>query len=333
MNINTNIDILLAKYFSGEASTKELSMLEDWIAESEENQAYFDEMTLAFEKSAQTTPPRAADTAKALSMFEQHLQQSEQPTEQNKSAKNAAKKIAFRRYMQVAAAAIIFVAAASVFFFSQKNEDGKQIYIASTESAIQHTMPDSSNILLSQNSSIRYNQDYSNENKQISLAGKASFDVKNKSGDKLIVSVGETFIKDIGTIFTVDGYEESPYISVSVEDGIVLFYTAGDSGISLYEGETGYFDKATKQFSKQVDGREVGHSQIVFDATPLRKARERLSQQFNVAVMFADSSIGDKQITVSFNANDGIEHILQVIAETLRIAIQYQDGAYILSPL
>ncbi len=332
MNISTDIDILLAKYFSGEASAKELSRLEDWLAESEEHQAYFDEMTFAYEKSAQAVPPRKADTAKALAMFEQYVQQAT-IAEQKVSIKSSSKRIAIRRYIQAAAVAVILAATATMFFFLQKGDDDKLIRIAATETAIRHTMPDSSIVVLSENSSISYEQDYGIKNKRMTLTGKASFDIDNKSDEKLIVSVGETFIKDIGTAFTVDGYADNQYIAVNVEHGIVLFYTAESSGLSLYEGEAGYYNNATKQFSKQVKGKTVDYNQIVFDATPLYKATERLSQQFNVAITLVGNSISNKQITVSFNQDEGIEHILHIIAETLRLKLQHENETFILSPL
>lgn len=326
MNINTDIDILLAKYFSGEASAKELSTLEDWLAQSEENQAYFDEMTAVFEKSAQATPPRPADTEKAWSIIERHMQGNS--SEQNSYSTGRRAKIP--SYMQVAAVALILIAT-SVFFFLQK--DSPSVYIVANEETIQHTLPDSSIVVLSRNSSISYDKSYGEENKLIALTGKASFNISDSSKDKLTIRAGETFIKDIGTEFTVDSYTDNSYISVSVVSGIVLFYTADNDGISIYEDETGYYDKAGKQFSKQVGGRTVEHNHIVFDATPLNKVAERLSRQFNVSIVIKDNSIMTRQITVSFNSNDGIENILRIVAETLRLNLQYQNGKYLLSPI
>ena len=331
MNINTDIDILLAKYFSGETSAKELSMLEDWIAASEENQACFDEMTLIYEKSAHAVPPRAANTEKAWDMFEQHMQQSNS-TQQNSEVKKPTGKIKIQRYIQVAAAVVILIAA-SFFLFTTNSEDNGSIYIVSTESIVEHTLPDSSKILLSENSSISYDQDYGDENKLIALTGKASFNISDAGSDKLVVSIGETFIKDIGTIFTVDENTDNHYISVNVESGVVLFYTAQDSGLSLYAGETGYFNKAAKQFSKQVDGKTVAYNQIVFDATPLYKVVERLGQQFDTTIILTNDSLNGKQITVSFDQDEGIDRILQIVAETLRLNLSHENGVYTLSPL
>ena len=327
MNINTDIDILLAKYFSGEASVNELTMLDDWLAESNQNQAYFDEMTLAFEKAVQPTPPPKVNTAKAWDKFEQYMQQAV-PTELHSTKKPPLK---IKRYIPIAAAIAVLVALAITLFTNNKDSD-HAIHIAAAQNAVEHIMPDKSVIVLSENSSITYDKDYGTTEKSLSLTGKASFDVGEESSS-MIVSVGETFIKDIGTIFTVDGYADNQYISVSVESGIVLFYTISDSGLNLYEGETGYFNKTTKQFSKHVDGKEVGFDQIVFNGTPLYKVIERLSQQFDISIALATNSIAHKQLTVSFSRDENVEYMLQVIAETLRLTIQLRNGTYVLSPL
>ena len=323
MEIMTDIDILLAKYFSGEASDKELTLLDNWLAESEENQAYFDELTAIYEKSAQATPPRKTDTANAWSMFEQHMN-SPKPTIK---VKRSTKKI--RLYRQIAASIIVLVGV-SAFLFYRSSQQEKLIRIASSEDAVEHVMPDSSVVRLAQNSSITYKQDYENDNETIALEGKASFDVSGKSSGKLVISIGETFIKDIGTEFAVDGYAQNPHISVSVKSGIVLFYTEENSGLSLYQGETGYFDKSSKQFSKQVAGKIVENSQIVFNATPLAKVIERLSLQLNANIVLASDSLSSRQITVSFSSKDDIGHILQVIAETLELELKQQNSTYAL---
>lgn len=326
MDINTDIDILLAKYFSGEASTNDLSKLDSWLAESEENQAYFDQLTTIYEESAPILDVPKVDTAKALSMFEQHMQQSSQ--DENVGKKKRSAKLV-RIYLSVAATVAILLAAS--FFFLLRTANDQSIQIASNDNTVEYTLPDSTVVHLAHNSSISYSKDYINANKTVTLSGKASFDVGEEGEGKLVVCVGETFIEDIGTVFTVDGYFENQYISVSVESGIVLFYTEENNGLNLYEGETGYFDKTSKQFSKQVGGRAVEYSQIVFNATPLAKVIERLNQQLDANITLTDSNISNRPITVSFSSNDNVEHILQIIAETLELNLQYQHGTYILS--
>ncbi|MDR0659591.1 MAG: FecR family protein [Prevotellaceae bacterium] len=325
MDINTDIDILLAKYFSGEASANELSMLEDWVAESQENEAYFDEMTSVYQKIVQPTSLSAIDTAKAWNKLEQHMRQSAPAETVHKPRK-------IRLCLQVAASFAILIAA-SLFFFLQNKEDRSPIYIASNENSIEHIMPDNSIIRLSENSSITYEQDYGTSNKSILLTGKAFFEIGEDANGKLVVNIGETIIEDIGTVFTVDGYSDNQYISVSVECGIVLFYTLENSGLNLYEGEIGYYNKASKQFSKRIGGKDVGLDQIIFDATPLYKVIDRLSHQFNVTIIPANDSLNSKQITVSFSENEDVEHMLQIVAETLRLSLQHQNGTYILSLL
>mgnify|MGYP003623844449 FL=1 len=64
-----DIDNILAKYFSGEASAADLQQLDDLVAQSDANEFYFDEMTMLFEKTAMVSPSHRPDTSGALSKF------------------------------------------------------------------------------------------------------------------------------------------------------------------------------------------------------------------------------------------------------------------------
>ena len=44
--MNKEIDIILARYFSGEATEKELQALDVWLSKSDENEKLFHQMTL-----------------------------------------------------------------------------------------------------------------------------------------------------------------------------------------------------------------------------------------------------------------------------------------------
>ena len=47
--MNNEIDIILARYFSGEATEKELQELDIWLSKSNENEELFHQMCLLYQ--------------------------------------------------------------------------------------------------------------------------------------------------------------------------------------------------------------------------------------------------------------------------------------------
>lgn len=333
--MNTDIDILLAKYFSGEASAIELERLDDWLAQSQANEDYFEQMSLLFQKTVRyDIPSHQPDVNKAWAMFEQHIQNEDKNTEQQTLyAQPKSRKRSLRLFVQIAAVFIAFVAV-SLFFYSRQ-AGNQNVQVASAGVDIEHTLPDNTVVYLSANSEIAYNNDYGKTNRTINLKGKGRFDVTDDGTNKgkLLINADDVIIEDIGTVFTVDAYTYNTQITVNVESGKVLFYTADNAGLELEAGETGHYDKLTRMFEKQK--HTSGKSMIVFDATPLSAVVAELSNRFGVSIHLQDNSLASRQITVSFDADDDIEEILQIIAETLQltihITIDNKGEVYILS--
>ena len=326
--MNTDIDILLAKYFGGEASPNELDMLDDWLAQSEDNQEYFNQLTLLYEKTSGFLSTQKPDAKKAWEKFERHMQQSANK-ENIQDEKPDKRKRTLKFYIQIAAVFIVFISVSMLIYLSNNNRDIHTI--TALNNVIEHTMPDGSKLSLSPGSKVIYNNDYAIKNRNINLTGKVSVDVGARTNNKLVISAGETFIEDIGTVFTVTAYPNDTLISVFVESGKVLFYTNTNNQIELIANETGVYNKQTKSFAKHLNKHSqhiTSPAPIIFDATPLSEAVEILSSLYNVSIELIESKLKDMAITVNFEYDEGIENILQVITMTLQLNMRYEDNIY-----
>ena len=79
--MNEEIDILLSRYFSGEATEKELHSLDIWLSKSNENEKLFHEMTLLYQHAGQANDLSAIDTEKALTQFKNYTEKGERRRE------------------------------------------------------------------------------------------------------------------------------------------------------------------------------------------------------------------------------------------------------------
>lgn len=328
--MNTDIDILLAKYFSGEASVEDLSRLDDWLAQSQANEEYFDQMTQLYEKTAFIEPSQNPNITKAWNIFEQHIANEEREKGQEEVSPKKIRRSIKPLYLQIAAAFAVLISVSLFFLFRQGDDT---IQVVATNTVINHTMPDNSKVQLAENSTITYDADYGKGERAISLKGKATFEIEGEGDGKMLVHADEVIIEDIGTVFTVDAQPDKSHITVSVKSGKVLFYTLIDEGLALEAGEAGTFNKKTKAFEKLVSNDIITGSKrnpIIFNATPLPEAINILNQNFGTTIVISDSKLNSKLITVNFDPDEDIGQILQIIAETLELNIKYQNGIYTL---
>ncbi len=316
MEINPDIDVLLGKHFAGELSDTEQKVLDDWLSLSDTHQAYFDRLTLLYEKSRPIRHAQKPDTTKALEKFRQHIS--------GASQKTIPKVRRYRNYWITAAAAIILFVSLGIFLY-QRNETPGSITLASTSEVVQKILADSTVVCLDTNSSITYAAGYGLHNRDIYLNGKATFEVKHHSNTALKVVVGEVCIEDIGTVFTVEGDTDSEHVTVKVESGTVSFYTASDKGLTLLAGETGLYERNIRQFKKMQQ-----EWKLVFEAASLPEAVAQLSQYYNIPIVLNGESLHNLRISVAFK-EEPIGRVLDIIAETLSLDVTYENGEYILS--
>ena len=330
-----NIDNLLAKYFGGNASSPDMQALEQWISLSAENQTYFDELTALYAKLGTpeaTMPKPNTERAKKSFLAYISIQQSNQPLQTIK----AKHKPLYKRWIfQAASVLLIFAASFTAWVVYNSEHD---IILATQTMLRQDTLPDQTEIKLSENSKITYSSRYGKKARKIRLEGKAYFAVGHKGNGTLQINADETFIEDIGTKFTVSAYPDSAKISVNIHEGKVHFYTASNKGLFLGTNEIGVYNKQTKQFSvvrlqKDSTVKETKHTQIKhiqFNGKVLRDAMATIGKEYGIVIRFDEPSIGERKITVNFDG-ENVDMVLQVIAETLDLNVKKEANGYVMS--
>ncbi|MDL2311724.1 DUF4974 domain-containing protein [Bacteroidales bacterium OttesenSCG-928-B11] len=345
------IDLLLSKYFSGDASPEELQQLTQWLSQSAENEKYFEEMTTLFQLTNLPDKVPVPDTQESLRVFKTY-------TEQNPKNKQYNPRLT-QRWIYSGVAAIVLVLIGIFTFF--KIDESQTIQFAAENQIEYVVIEDIGEVSLETGAKIVYHKKKKNE---IELTGKAKFVVKaSEREEKLTVFAGETKIKDIGTVFTVSA-NKGEVVSVEVEEGLVQFYTDNNPGLMVAAGEIGEYNPATKEFVliekeiqpinidqdneideieniipndleesdlKQEMTEEVDVQEITFKSVPLREVVEQLQQQFKVAILFADPAIGEMTITTGFMPNDSIDNILWIITRTLSLQFIKNEETYIIS--
>jgi ferric-dicitrate binding protein FerR (iron transport regulator) len=306
-------DILLARYFSGEASELEQQELDEWLAESEENEKYFEEMTNIFQYSAHLAPMPKPNTEKALDEFMKYTQQKEH----TQKSKTIVQKLL--PYFSVAASlALVITLAFGVF----NNKTNKTNFIAFGKSSNYQLFE---NVSVTSETGTEFSYNPKDKKKIVNLVrGEATFSVNSEQSGAILVKTGDVFIQDIGTVFTVIANNPEDSIVVEVSEGEVHFFTKNNDGINVRQNEKGIFYPKRNIFERITAMENI--KEIQFDATALGEIIDILSVQYNVKIKTSSPEIKQLEITASFDPNETIDDILFIIAETLSLKLEKENA-------
>ncbi|MBS3914468.1 MAG: FecR family protein [Bacteroidetes bacterium] len=327
-NYEYHTDELLAKWLAGEASEKELQVLQNWMDASAENKKYADQFATIW---------NSAENEDSMNLNIQHEWESQ--LQMRKKSAGVWKVIYNNKFAIAAAASIAIIAIIwrsvslqpTGFLADMPTEKG--IFIQAGQEAYTTILPDKTEVTLEPYSQLRADSNFNSSNRIVHLKGAAKF--KTIHGKPLLFTVkhGETTIKDIGTVFYVYGKEK--YTSVAVLQGIVDVVNLKDS-VRLYKGDTAEITTGLDQIrmKKQSEGsteKEVRGKTISFQNTELSKVVSTLNAAYKVDLRISNNAIGTCKFTATFS-DETLDNILDVIQETFNIKVQkngniiYLDG-------
>lgn len=302
-----DMDELVGKYVTEEATEQEKQLVREWCALSAENQKYVDHAKLIYEKAQ-------ADDGHAY-----HIDAAWEKVKEKIDARKVRKLSAVNLWR--VAASLLLISVLSYFLYWQFFST-EQLQLASETEVVTQTLADNTELSLNKNSAAEVIYNERKKTGIIKLKGEATLTIKPDKKVDWLVQTDELFIRDIGTTFNVNAYPDNPIVEVSVLEGEVQFYSNQDEGISIKAGEKGLFDKSTKQFSKaEANPNVIAYKtlQFIFDDVALVDAADQLSQVYDRKIVVS-GHLKTCRLTVSFT-NESLETILGIISETLNLTI------------
>ena len=311
-----DIDDLIGKVLSGEATADEVHEIETWRKASPENEKYYVDMQLIFSKAATNTVKVEFDTDAAWRKLKKKLKGNVvelRPTNW--------------RSLRIAAGIVLFITA-GLFAWRSLNNPTQVVQFASQNKVTQDTLPDGSTAVLNKRSSIEFEYNPREKTRKIKLKGEGFFEVKHEEEKPFVIETGEALVRDIGTSFNIKSYPDKDTIEVVVQTGVVQFYTLKDPGMMINAGETGIYSKRTKTFTKlaKADTNVLSYKTRVFafHATDLQSVIEQINEVYDSKIKLANDAIAGCQLTVTFR-NDELNTMVDVIAETLSLTVERTD--------
>jgi transmembrane sensor len=329
-----NIDEVIARVLSDEASPDDIQIVNAWIASSPENEKEFESSKKLFEQGSVLKNLISVDTDKAWLNVKSRINREESRDKETGRVISIQKSPGWNYALRIAAMLVVVAGlGAAVFLMMNKNKTVDDILIASTDKIKQDTLPDGSIFTLNRKSAISFSSDEYGRKRIVHLKGEAFFEVKHNEANEFIVEAGGLEIKDVGTSFNVKAIPDSRIVFVVVESGEVKILTDKEDSLHLFAGETAEYNIDTKQLVKGInDDKNLSAYRdkiFIFDNTELKVIVKLLNDVYGSNIVVDNKDAGNCRLTASFN-NETLDSIIDIISETLHLQVEKNDTEILL---
>ncbi len=329
---------LLARYFAGESTRREVDEIQARIAADKEAERVFDEATRAWESSGK---PRTARDSEAA--WQRFLGRVDARTSSRPSTPSihylypSAAALERRPVRKPSASAYFFRVAAVVVAVIGAAVLAAQLWQSRTPAAaglpavarVYHTEPGRrASIQLTDGTQVRLNVDsrltvspaYNGSRREVTLEGEAFFDVSRDTTRPFIISTGKATVQVLGTSFNVRANRQEEAAAIAVVEGSVrvrngntddpdsTVLRAGDLGIA----SPGKHLKVQKgaDLDRLLAWRE---GKLVFIRAPFNEVQQELERWYDLQIDMAVPAERLKPLNATFS-DEPLSEILNLIA-------------------
>ncbi|NDV95358.1 DUF4974 domain-containing protein [Dysgonomonas sp. 521] len=190
---------------------------------------------------------------------------------------------------------------------------------AANAKVVNITLSDGSKVSLYAGSTLKYPNQFENDERLIKLNGEATFEVKSNPKNPFYVETSDgTRVKAYGTKFSVRDYNMDKTISVYLERGVVDFMSPQLSHSVTMKPDTKLiFDKVGKKYiilnttPNEYDAYEQGV--LLFNNKPLEEVVQKLSKVYNTEIIIEDESLREYNFTATIK-DESIYQIMDMLS-------------------
>jgi len=240
--------------------------------------------------------------------------------------------VVFRPWLK-AAAAVLILALASVWAYTRLNRFtevqtsfGEQLTI---------TLPDHSSIVLNGNSTLRYQNEWNeNEIREVWIDGEGFFDVQHtRNHQKFIVHADQLDLEVLGTKFNLRSRESKSEVMLT-EGKVKLDLPDHGEMESIFLAPGELATMANQKISKRVVQSKKYTAWVMnklfFDRTTLGEVAALLKETYGLEVTFNEPELKDRELSGEISSATA-EAILLAIGETFNLTVERKGQSVIIS--
>jgi ferric-dicitrate binding protein FerR (iron transport regulator) len=329
----------LMAYINNELAEEQMGMVDHWLTLSEDNQEEMDKLKRIWEESKMLkVTPVMVDTEAALKNVLAKINKNEDKKGKATEALEVpitkpinAKRIVF------SAAAVLIALFGLVGLLNYINGSVEQINLTASSEIIETELSDGTKVSLNANSSLKYQSQFSSNERRVGLEGEAFFDVERNEEKPFIIDLpNEFYVKVLGTSFNIDADKQDSLTEVYVKSGKVEFGSKNDK-ILLVAGEKGIMSNKTGKVRKVVetngDMKILGwqSQDLNFDNITLLETIEILENVYDTQIELKCTEVGENLVVSPHKKSEPLDSILKVISSVHSLDVEKQGSIYTLS--
>lgn len=317
---------LLMSYINKELSASDKTLVEQWLAQSEDNRKEFEELEKTWIITGQIVPkPVPVNLENAWEKVNRRIQT--QPA----TKKSTGRIIVMRLLPYAAVAAVLALGVfALVRYLTPVPE---QLTLTARNEVVIDTLQDGSIIALNQNSTLIYPEYFDDNERRVKLSGEGFFEIAKDPEHPFVIELNyNAEVKVLGTSFNI--HESDSSTEVFVKTGKVEFSSSNDQVI-LIPGQKGILNVKTGHIEVKEEAAQNSletywlDRELDFEATELEEVLILLETIFGTTITLENPEAGKCPFTSHFE-RESLEHILEVISNTFELEIVKQNQGYLL---
>lgn len=305
---------LIAKYIKGEATQEEQGQVELWLKADSANAVLLEEIKATWQNSGKLNLDIKVDKAKAWASIQEKIK------EEQKVISITRKAPVYNNWILRAAAILIVGLFATWFFLKTGNPELILVQTTNEEKII--VLPDSSKIILNENSTLTYPKAFTANERKVNLVGEAFFEITKNPSLPFIIANNSFDVKVLGTSFNVSAYKIDTTAIVTVVTGTVLFVDKNEYSELLTVGDVGVLNKRKQRIEKSTNTdlnfMAWKTKKLEFTNTSFTEVCKSLEKYFAVDIVVKDKNILNCTFT-GFFENPKLDDVLKVLEKTLNI--------------
>lgn len=314
-NEHDQIDLIIANYFSGEASETEKEDLFKWIDESPANKRLFGENKRIWEKSHPffSAYEVISDREKIKDQIIQQLSKPERRVG-----------LSFWIYRVAAILALPVMLGIGWYLGSGRNSSETAMCEVTTPKGqiSKCVLADGTQIWLNAGTTIKYDPSLKGNFREVKLDGEAYFKVSKNKHKPFVVTTKYAQIKVLGTIFNLKAYSGDKKVETTLEEGSVEFSMNGSSAkpVELKPGEQIVFNSTENKLTM---GKVETYlhtawkdGKYVFKDADLKTIIAELERLYDVRIHLQNDSLMQLHFRGMFEYDQNIFSALEALERT-----------------
>jgi ferric-dicitrate binding protein FerR (iron transport regulator) len=316
---------IIVRNLSGEASCEDIVALSEWIASKEENKITFARIKKYWDAEVTEACPGNREAARRA-LFARIRTSGRRPFDFGR----------WLRYAAVAAVAAVF-AGLAVYRGMQHPGMPETVYCHSFvtgNSTSTFQLPDETKISLNRNSTLTYSSLYGAQVREVTLQGEAFFEVVKNQEKAFIVNLGENRITVLGTTFNVKHRPEENMLTATLIEGAIRFESSGQT-VLLKPNQQLAYSLSDDKISVSAIESEVATAWkdhlLRYKSVSFAEFLALLEKQYGVEILLSDKNgLGMQKVSGAFDTHLSVEQILNLTKKNLSFNWKKKENRYVI---